>query len=64
MIKTKAQYQAVASRMEQINNAPAGSEAAKELNILSSLITEFESRRQQLTWSSPPEQFNDKLHRL
>lgn len=46
-ITTQGQYDIVASRIEQLKDAAAGSEEAKELKLLTSLIVEFESRRQQ-----------------
>ena len=64
MITTHAQYHAVASRIEQIKDAPAGSEAAKELKVLMSLIVSFESGKQQTTWAHPPEQFKAELYRM
>ncbi|RDV10378.1 hypothetical protein DXT99_26440 [Pontibacter diazotrophicus] len=64
MISTHAQYYAVASRIEQIKDAPAGSEAAKELKVLMSLIVSFESEKQQTAWANPAEQFKAKFYRM
>lgn len=65
MIATQAQYHAVASRIEQIRNAPTGSEAAKELKVLRNLMADFESQRQQLSIrKDPSEQLHTTLHRL
>lgn len=63
MITTHAQYHAVASRIEQIKDAPSGSEAAKELKVLMNMIVRFESEKQQTDWGNPPEQFKAKLSR-
>lgn len=52
MITTYAQYYAVSSRIEQIKNAPSGSEAAKELKILTGLMSEFESSSKTSSWCS------------
>lgn len=42
-IRTQAQYDFVAERMEQLTNAEPNSEEAEELKLLTSLIREFES---------------------
>ncbi|GHA65474.1 hypothetical protein [Pontibacter akesuensis] len=41
MITTPLQYHAVASRIEQIKDADAGTPAAEELRILTKLIVKF-----------------------
>lgn len=46
-ITTQEQYDAVAARLEELKNAPAGSEGAKELKLLTKLIVEFERKRSQ-----------------
>lgn len=63
MITTKVQYHAVASRIEQLKDAPSGSEAAKELKVLMKLIVDFESGRRQLVWASQNE-FSIKPYRI
>ncbi|MFD3002889.1 hypothetical protein ACFS7Z_21155 [Pontibacter toksunensis] len=55
MITTEVQYRAVASRIEQLKDAPSGSEPANELKVLMKLIVDFESGRRQLTWSGKNE---------
>jgi hypothetical protein len=47
MITTPLQYHAVAVRIGQLANVAAGTEAAKELKILTKLLVEFENRRLQ-----------------
>jgi hypothetical protein len=61
MITTYAQLHAVASRIKQIKNIPSGSEAAKELEILNNLMTEFTSGKQKPDLVNPPEQPKTKL---
>ena len=46
-IKTQDEYDAVASRIEQLKDGEAGSEEAEELKLLTKLIVEYESNRQQ-----------------
>lgn len=64
MITTHAQYNAVASRIEQIKDAPSGSEAAKELKVLMNLLVRFESVERQPAWVSSTEHLQAKLHRV
>lgn len=52
MITTQAQYHAVASRIEQLKDAAAGSGAAKELKVLTKLIVDFENGRRQTIWTN------------
>ena len=46
-ITTQEQYDAVASRLEELKDAPAGSEEAEELKLLTKLIVDFERKRPQ-----------------
>ena len=64
MIHTQAQYYAVASRIEQIKDAPTGSEASKELKVLTNLIVRFESGKEKPGWCSSSEQLKTKVHRV
>lgn len=52
MITTQVQYYAVALRIEQLKDAASGSAAAKELKVLTKMIVDFESRRQQPIWNN------------
>lgn len=55
MITTQVQYHAVASRIEQLKDAEPGSDAAKELKVLTRLLVEFESGRRQPIWTNQKE---------
>ncbi|MFD3000452.1 hypothetical protein ACFS7Z_08785 [Pontibacter toksunensis] len=46
-ITTQAEYDKVASRIEQLKDGDPGSEEAEELKLLTKLIVAFESRKQQ-----------------
>ena len=46
-ITTQEQYNAVAARIEQLKDARAGSEEAKELKKLTKMIVDFERRNPQ-----------------
>lgn len=46
-ITTQQQYDTVASRIEQLKDASAGSEEAKELKLLTKLIVDFERKNPQ-----------------
>ena len=52
-IETQEQYDAVADRIEQLKDAPAGSEEAKELKLLTKQIVDFETRNPQPTQPKP-----------
>lgn len=47
MITTQVQYHAVALRIEQLKDAAPGSEASKELKVLTKMLIDYESRRLQ-----------------
>lgn len=46
-ITTQDEYDAVASRIEQLKDAAVGSEEAEELKLLTKLIVVYESKNQQ-----------------
>ncbi|GAB3541471.1 hypothetical protein GCM10027443_40800 [Pontibacter brevis] len=52
MITTQVQYHAVASRIEQLKDAMPGSEASKELKVLTKMLVDFESKAQQPVWNN------------
>lgn len=52
-IKTQEQYDAIADRIEQLKNAPIGSEEAKELKLLTKLIVDFETGNPQPAQPKP-----------
>jgi len=52
-VLTQERYEEVASRIEELKNAPPDSEEAKELMLLTKLLVNFESSRLERTPSKP-----------